>query len=177
MPAAYRRASKSGDSNYHTATATQSITINKATPTIAINNISEHTYNGEAIANPTAEQVTVTGARYADIEFLYSSSMSGPFVEQAPKDAGSYYVRAKIPETNNTNLALSQEKDFLIRKQILQITDGTAAPKKYDGTTSASVTELIFSGLQNGENGITSTLTALLPEAPKSTAMKSMKKA
>ena len=143
---------KAADNNFNEATATLDIAIGKATPTVTINEVSYYIYNGKPVTNPTAEQVTVTGADYADVEFLYSTVMSGPYTAQAPKDAGiNYYVKARILETENTKAYYSQPKTFSIKEKGISIAGGTAASKKYDGGADAIVTDLIFSGLQNGE--------------------------
>ena len=97
----------SGD-NYSITYVPGVLTIQKSTPTVAFNNYSaDKTYDGTALLNPTAEQLTLTGAQYTDVVFAwYKNSVSEENkLPAAPADAGTYVVTAFVPETAGTYAA------------------------------------------------------------------------
>ena len=73
----YSTTDVSGD-NYSITYVPGVLTIQKSTPTIAFNKYSaDKTYDGTALLNPTAEQLTLTGAQYTDVVFAwYKNSVS-----------------------------------------------------------------------------------------------------
>ena len=79
-------------------TATTTGTITKSQPTIAF--VSGYNpskdYDGQTIPNPVADNLTITGAAFGNVDFTWSAT---------PKDAGTYTLTAKIAETNNTKAA------------------------------------------------------------------------
>ena len=86
--------------NYAAAesTNTLTLTISKSQPTIAFAEGYDpsKTYDGQTIPNPTADDLTITGATYADVTFDWSAE---------PMNAGAYTLTANIPETDNTAAA------------------------------------------------------------------------
>ncbi|MEG0825395.1 MAG: YDG domain-containing protein, partial [Oscillospiraceae bacterium] len=140
--------------NYTAAdsTNTMTLTINKSTPALAINTMTGKTYDGTAVTNPTAANMTITGANYADVKFAYSKNdnMSSPLAA-APKDAGTYYVQANVVAGVNTNAASSAAVSFTITQAALTVTGGTVTQREYNGGADAAVTALTLNGLANGE--------------------------
>ncbi|GLC79399.1 S-layer homology domain-containing protein [Lacrimispora brassicae] len=93
------------------------LTIEKATPTITINTMDGKIYDGTAIASPPNGNMTITGAAYGDVKFVYSkNSDMGSSLSAPPQNAGSYYVQARISETNNTHAVQSAAVGFTITK-------------------------------------------------------------
>ena len=138
-----------GDSkdNYtlSSTTATTTGTITKSQPTIAF--ISGYdpskTYDGQTIPNPTAEQLTITGANYTDVTFEWSAT---------PKDAGAYTLTANIKETPNTEKANTDPLAVTISKAPLTVTGVTIQTRPYKPTYhTAEVSGVTFTGLVNGE--------------------------
>ncbi len=130
--------------NYEITYVPGALIINKSQPTIAFAggyNPSK-TYDGQTISNPTADDLTITGANFSDVTFEWSAT---------PKDAGTYTLTANIPETDNTAAASTSPLTVTISKAPLTVTGATVASKPYDGTDTAIVTGVTFTGLVNGE--------------------------
>ncbi len=129
--------------NYEITYQTGTLTVQKSKPEITFKSgyNPSKTYDGQTIANPTAEQLTITGAAYGDVTFTWSAT---------PKDAGAYTLTASIEESASMEAA-SATLNVTINKAPLSITGATVAPKTYDTTTTATVTGVTFSGLVNGE--------------------------
>ncbi len=133
-----------GNYELSSTTATTTGTITKSQPTIAFAggyNPSKD-YDGQTIPNPTADDLTITGANFSDVTFEWSAT---------PKDAGTYTLTANIPETDNTAAASTSPLTVTISKATLTATSATVASKPYDGTDTAIVTGVTFTGLVNGE--------------------------
>ena len=98
-------------------------------------------YDGQTVAKPTAEQLTIIGASYDDVTFTWSAT---------PKDAGTYILTASIKETDSMEAA-SATLNITISKATLTATGADITPKTYDKTDSATVETVTFTGLVNGE--------------------------
>ncbi len=125
-------------------TATTTGTITKSQPTIAFAdgyNPSKD-YDGQTIPNPTADDLTITGANFSDVTFAWSAT---------PRDAGTYTLTANIKETPNTAAASTSPLTVTINKATLTATGATVASKTYDTTKTATVSGVTFTGLVNGE--------------------------
>ncbi len=133
-----------GNYTLSSTTATTTGTITKSQPTIAFAGGYNpgKTYDGQTISNPTADDLTITGANFSDVTFEWSAT---------PKDAGTYTLTANIPETDNTAAASTSPLTVTISKAPLTVTGATVASKPYDGTDTAIVTGVTFTGLVNGE--------------------------
>lgn len=109
------------EGNYTAAESsnTMTLTIKESMPSLTINTMNGKDYDARVVANPTAAQMTITGAKYEDVTFTYSknSDMSSPLVT-APKDAGIYYVQASA----NANTLKSEAKRFEITKKTVTVT-------------------------------------------------------
>lgn len=119
------------------------ITIGKKTPSAAELNYgpTTKTYNG------LPQPLDVRGAAgLGAITVKYDGN------ETAPTNAGTYAVTVDIADGTDfgpaTGVSLG---NYIISKAELTITGGSVAAKTYDGTTTAEVTALTFSGLQNSE--------------------------
>lgn len=113
-------------------TVQKQVTVSKATSTIAFNNYTPgKTYDGTALANPTESELTLTGAGYDDVTFTWykGTSPNGTKLDSAPADAGTYYLVASIPDSNNTTASEATSGEITITKAT-----ATAAP----GTLSVS---------------------------------------
>ena len=133
-----------GNYELSSTTATTTGTITKSQPTIAFAggyNPSKD-YDGQTIPNPTADDLTITGANFSDVTFAWSAT---------PRDAGTYTLTANIKETPNTAAASTSPLTVTINKATLTATGATVASKTYDTTKTATVSGVTFTGLVNGE--------------------------
>ena len=80
------------------------------------------------------------------VSVLYNGSTT------APTNAGTYTVTANVAEGTNyaaaTGFSLG---NYTIGKASLSLSGGTVTAKTYDGTASATITAVTFTGLQNSE--------------------------
>lgn len=107
-------------------TVTGGVTISQATASISFNNYAPgKTYDGTALANPTESELTLTGAGYNDVTFTWyeGTSPDGAKLDSAPTDAGTYYLVAFIPDSNNTSASEATSGEITITKAT-----ATAAP-------------------------------------------------
>ena len=136
-------------------TIQKQVTVSKATSNISFNNYAPgKTYDGTALANPTAEQLTLTGAGYNDVTFTWyeGTSPNGTKLDSAPTDAGTYYLVASISESNNTSGSSTTSGAITISPVTISIESATVQEKTYDGTPTATVGTVTFTGLVNGES-------------------------
>lgn len=136
-------------------TVQKQVTVSKATSGISFNNYTpSKTYDGTALANPTAEQLTLTGAGYNDVTFTwYKGSVDeANKLDSAPTDAGTYYLVASIAESANTSGSKATSGAITISAKEISITSATVQDKTYDGGTDATVGTVTFTGLVNGES-------------------------
>lgn len=78
---------------------------------------------GEQENNPTAK------AKFGDVTFTYSDSENGQYTDQVPTNAGTYYVKANVAETN-TYTGLNSIVKF------------TVHPKKADDNTDIIIPDI-----------------------------------
>ena len=120
-------------------TVQKQVTVSKATSSISINDTYNpgKTYDGTALANPTAEQLTLSGAGYNDVTFTWykGTSPDGTKLDSAPTDAGSYYLVASIPDSNNTSASEATSGEITITKAT-----ATAAPGALSVSNNAAKT-------------------------------------
>ncbi|MDR1642996.1 MAG: cadherin-like beta sandwich domain-containing protein [Clostridiales bacterium] len=124
-----------------------SYTVVAAKKTPALSDLSAtiptgRTYTGlpQGIAAPST---TATG--FGAISVKYDG------LGDVPANAKTYAVTAEIAEGTNYTSAKLELGNYTIAKAKLTPSGATVAPKTYDGTTAADVTEVSFSGLQNSE--------------------------
>lgn len=136
-------------------TIQKQVTVSKATSTIAFNNYAlSYTYTGQPLANPTESELTLTGAGYNDVTFTWyeGTSPNGTKLDSAPTDTGTYYLVASISESNNTTASEATSGEITISPATISISSATVEGKTYDGTLTATVGTVTFTGLVNGES-------------------------
>ncbi len=118
------------------------LTINPSPVTLTFND-QTITYGGTptgATANPAS----------ADIKYSYIIGAGGEPISGWPTNAGTYTVTAKVEATGNYGEATATAQ-LTINKATLTAPGATAASKTYDGTDTATVSSVTFTGLVNGE--------------------------
>ncbi|MEG0944810.1 MAG: YDG domain-containing protein, partial [Angelakisella sp.] len=70
-------------------------------------------------------------------EYKEKSAADSTYTTTLPTNVGNYTMRVSATETQNYN-ACSATQNFVIDKAPLGVTGGTAAPKKWDGTKTAT---------------------------------------
>ena len=152
-----------GYEEYATVTGTVTIKVNKADiPT-------------SAITAPTArENLTYTGQEQALITagmtdygtMQYSLTENGKYSQDIPTgtDAGTYTVWYRVVGDTNHNDTKPASVTVSIGKKPLTITGVTAAPKTYDGTTNADITDVTFDNVTL-KRGTDYTVTASFDDA------------
>lgn len=84
-----------GNDNYNPASATLNFVISQATNAWTEElSITGWTYN-EKVSSPTAK------AQFGDVTFTYSSEENGTYTNEVPKNAGTWYVKATVAQTEN----------------------------------------------------------------------------
>lgn len=126
-------ATKAADTNYNEATATQSITIEQADTSIAFQSsyTGNYFYTGSSIPNPEEVDLSITGASYSDVDFVWCDSNSNQ-LDTPPTTPGSYILAVTIPETANTKPS-SKTKSVTISSY-----DGTVTFAYNGSTTNAA---------------------------------------
>ena len=82
-------------------------------------------------------------AKYGTIKYTYSTVADGEYSEIVPTDAGTYYVKAKVEETDKYTGLESDAVEFIIRKKILTNDNITKiADQKYTGEEIKPVIEV-----------------------------------
>ena len=113
--------------------ATENKNSNEFTQPLAITG---WTY-GETANTPTAV------AKYGTIKYTYSTAADGEYSEIVPTDAGTYYVKAKVEETDKYTGLESDAVEFVIGKKILTNDNITKiADQKYTGEEIKPVIEV-----------------------------------
>ncbi|MDR1757383.1 MAG: YDG domain-containing protein [Bacteroidales bacterium] len=131
--------------------------INKAALTVTDGTVTPKDYDGNTSA-------TVTGLEFDGLQNGETLALGTDYEVESPvydnPNAGTTHTVSGTVSLLSTgkanNYVLSSTSfttlaDKIIYKAALTVTDGTVTPKDYDGNTSATVTELEFDGLQNGE--------------------------
>ncbi len=142
-------------SNYFAAQSDNllNFTINKATPTVTINTMDSKQYDGIAISNPIASNVTVTVMNYSDIMFTYytdNSGAKGQKLNSKPINAGTYWVEPSILETYNTVAVEGGAVKFSITKVDYPSNQKSATAKGTFGESSS--TDISFWSNLHGVN-------------------------
>lgn len=113
-----------------TGAVTTTVTISKATPVISFAKYTGKTYDGKAMANPTKDQLTVTGADFSEVTFTWYKDTKAEEnkLTSAPADAGTYVLVAAVAKTDSHDAA-EGEKIITIEKAA-----ATDAMKQAKGT-------------------------------------------
>ncbi len=125
-----------GTADYTGLKAQASFTIRKADNSWLLGLMQkDYVYNGQP---PKPSAIPKDGT----VRFTYATDPEGPFTDNAPVNAGTYYVKAYVPESNNYN-ALETVQSFQILRQIV---DNVPSLDVY----AASQTRLQDIALENG---------------------------
>ena len=131
-----------------TITTTANITKAKGSGTVTLNG---WTY-GETAKTPNATSTTNAETTTDKITYLYKvkGAADNTYTDAVPTDAGEYTVKATFPANDNYEVATATA-NFTISPKTLTATI-TANNKVYDGTNSATVTNVELTGMVNSEN-------------------------
>ena len=171
------KAEIAGNQNYNTSTVTCNFEVRKKSVEAAVS-LDDWTY-GDTAAVPKVtvkagtEDITnlydsskITYTYYVDSECenKTTSSNGASSAGEVPKNAGTYYVKASIEETNDYE-AVSAIGEFTISKK--SVTAKVSAENKtYDGTTEATVKAVVSdSDLVSGDSIIISGVTGTFDDA------------
>ncbi|MDE6259817.1 MAG: S-layer homology domain-containing protein [Oscillospiraceae bacterium] len=150
------KASIAANGNYSAAqsTNTLALTIKKSAPTITFKDSykPDRDYSGAAIANPTAADLTVTGAQFSAVKFAWTQDGKAA----TPTNAGTYTLTASIAETANT-AAVSVTKEVVISKAAITVTPDAGQHKEY-GAADPTLTYKITGGQLFGSDKLTGKL-------------------
>ncbi|MCM1272553.1 MAG: leucine-rich repeat protein [Clostridium sp.] len=91
---------------------TKYFTIDKAENAVSISGITGKIFDGEPIVAPIVEEVTGQGT----ISYMYSDKKDGTYIGGLPEQAGSWYVKAVVEETENYKSAVSTAATVKIDK-------------------------------------------------------------
>lgn len=116
------------------------VTISQAESTISIKDTytPSKTYDGTALAVPTAEELKLSGAVYTDVEFTWykGTSADGAKLDSAPADAGTYYLVASISESNNTSASEATSEAITISPKLVSNPTITLSGTSFEYTGS-----------------------------------------
>ncbi len=118
------------------ANAVEIKAVYKTVPTIAFASgyNPSKTYDGASISNPTAEQLTITGAVYSDVVFTWTAKEGSSLTDGKPVNAGEYTLTATIPATNDREEA-GATRTYSIGK--VSLYTGNTIPDIYWGQSVA----------------------------------------
>ncbi|MDE6476207.1 MAG: MBG domain-containing protein, partial [Erysipelotrichaceae bacterium] len=114
------------DNNYHGAEVEKAFTISQAANSWTIELSMQGWVYGEKANTPQGK------AQFGDVTFTYASSEDGPYTEEVPTDAGTYWVKASVEGTDNYE-GLEAKVSFTIEKANSSITIHDDLSKAYDG--------------------------------------------
>ena len=109
----------------------------------------ENTYNGEALANPAAEQLNLAGVNYSEIQFKWYKGEvgSGTPLSANPTDAGTYYVVLSAPATTNYNsVSFTSAPITIAPKEVTNPTIEIEPAGVYDGTAKTPAVTAVKDG-------------------------------
>ena len=121
------RASIPATDSYRAGNGYLTLTIEKSRPTLAISDTYQvsKVYDAAPFPAPGPEAVTVTGTAFETVKFTwYKDSVSDANqLTGAPRDAGSYVLKASVDETNNTHGASATADVLIERRPVTVIAD------------------------------------------------------
>lgn len=127
--------------NYNIAYKPGKLTVEKAKSSIAFADTYQTTkdYDTKPFAVPTEKELEIKGASYEDVVFTWYDSTGNTALKGAPVDAGTYVLKASIPDSENT-MASRAEKQIEIKKITIAESEQFTFPDwpesgyVYDGT-------------------------------------------
>ncbi len=144
------KASVAAAGNYTAAQSADplTLTINKSQPEISFKESYNpgKTYDRTAIPNPVESDLTITGAKWEDVQF----SWSGDHL-----NVGTYTLTATIPAMGNTEEATAELENIAISAKTVNSPTVTITPKSYVYTGSDIIPTTVV--VKDGENIIPDT--------------------
>lgn len=127
--------------NYNITYIPGKLTVEKAQSSIAFADTYQTTkdYDTKPFAVPTEKELEIKGASYEDVVFTWYESTENTALQGAPVDAGTYVLKASIPDSENTT-ASRAETTIEIQKITIKDSEQFAFPDwpesgyVYDGT-------------------------------------------
>lgn len=106
------------------------VSFNVVQLSLTFKNYTGKTYDGKAMANPTKDQLTVTGADFSEVTFTWYKDAKAEEnkLTSAPADAGTYVLVAAVAKTDSHEAAEAQQTITIAKA------DATDAMKKAEGT-------------------------------------------
>lgn len=97
---------------------------------LSFQNYTGKTYDGKPMANPTKDQLTVTGADFSEVTFTWYKDTKAEEnkLTTAPTDAGTYVLVAAVAKTDSHDAAEAQQTITIAKA------DATDVMKKAEGT-------------------------------------------
>ncbi|MCT7535790.1 filamentous hemagglutinin N-terminal domain-containing protein [Aliarcobacter cryaerophilus] len=147
-------------SNYNlTHTSTTTANISKADLTATLNDNSK-TYDGTSYSGGNG--ITFNGFVNSETASLLGGNLVYSGTSQGAKDAGNYIISGSGLTSNNYNISFVDGK-LTINKKDLTISNITANNKTYDGTTTATLSNIgTLVGLVTGENLVLNNPTSVI---------------
>ena len=145
-------ADENANPNYQITVQNGTLKITDATAIVITGDISKY-YDGQPVENPT--YTGVPQGTTPTIEYKKKNASDDTYTTEAPKDAGEYQVRVRIPDEQAGGTSqTSAPVDFTIRPK--QVTATITVPNKpYDGTPNAEVTASVPTRVEGEELNIT----------------------
>lgn len=106
------------------------VSFNVVQLSLTFKNYTGKTYDGKAMANPTKDQLTVTGADFSEVTFTWYKDAKAEEnkLTSAPADAGTYILVAAVAKTDSHDATEAQQTITIAKA------DATDAMKKAEGT-------------------------------------------
>ncbi|MFY4863370.1 YDG domain-containing protein, partial [Aliarcobacter butzleri] len=147
-------------SNYNLLdTSTTTANISKADLTATLNDNSK-TYDGTSYSGGNG--ITFNGFVNGETASLLNGTLNYSGTSQGAKDAGNYIISGSGLTSNNYNISFINGK-LTINKKDLTISNITANNKTYDGTTTATLSNIgTLDGLVTGEDLVLNNPTSVI---------------
>src|SRR5699024_5837696 len=96
--------------NYNITYIPGKLTVEKAKSSIAFADTYQTTkdYDTKPFAVPTEKELEIKGASYEDVVFTWYESTENTALQGAPVDAGTYVLKASIPDSENTTASRAE---------------------------------------------------------------------
>lgn len=132
----YTMTAKTTDTNFELKNTTKVVTVSKATSKITNLSIKPWVYKeyDEILNKPTAS------TNFGDIVFTYSTTVDGNYTPSIPENAGTYYVKAEVIDTDNYD-GYSATKLFTISKKAVEKPAVDNRPFTYNGEVQTYLIE------------------------------------
>ena len=155
----YNTALAGTDTNYNLTFEDGKLTITKADLTATLNDNSK-TYDGTSYSGGNG--ITFNGFVNGETASLLGGNLVYSGTSQGAKDAGNYIISGSGLTSNNYNISFVNGK-LTINKKDLTISNITANNKTYDGTTTATLSNIgSLVGLVTGEDLVLNNPTSVI---------------